>query len=91
MNKDIKNIFKKRLAERGILSQAQAAEVCDAARKVMGGECRVVSFTGGTLKLSAPDSAKAHLLRLKQQQIIDDVNKELGEDKIKKIRFSIRG
>jgi len=71
--------------------QYEASLVCDAAKEVSADQFEPVSFKGGVLKVRVPNASRAHLVRLGQDQIILKVNQALGEEKVEKIRFEIRG
>lgn len=86
---DFKETLRKRLAYHGLARQYDASIVCDVAQKVSAGRFEPVSFRGGVLKIRVPSASRAHLVRLRQKEIILEVNKRLGGDKVERIRIEI--
>jgi len=86
---NLKNILSRRLKHYGLDKAALAARVCAVAEGVSGGEFRAVSFKNSALKVAVESTARAHLVRLKQEEIIKLINLRLGSELIKKLRFEI--
>ena len=67
----------------------EAAEVCDAARDQAQGRFEGVSYKHGLLTLSVSNSSEAGNLQMETQKIIDNINKKIGQEKVREIRFKI--
>lgn len=67
----------------------EAAEVCHAARQYSEGGYKVISFRDGLLTLGVNSPGQSANLQAQSAQIIDTINKNLGQEKVKKIRFKI--
>ena len=52
----------------------------------VAGHCRAASFKDGVLKVACDRSVYAETLRLREQELIDAVNKRLGSDTVSRIR-----
>lgn len=52
-------------------------------------ELQPVSFYRGTLKVRTVNSAQAHQLKLQEEEIMDRINRLLGDEVIKRIRSII--
>ncbi|MCX6809216.1 MAG: DUF721 domain-containing protein [Candidatus Berkelbacteria bacterium] len=90
-NENIKNILNRRLAHYGLSRTIDAMRICEVAGKVAAGEFEPISFRRGNLKIKVKSPAKAHLLRLGQGAVLEKINKELGEELVKRIVFKIEG
>lgn len=67
-----------------------AARVCEAGRLAARGRFNVVSFADGLLTVGTKNSGEAANLQMESAQIIDKINKELGEELVKKMRFKMQ-
>ena len=85
----ISDILARRIAHLGLGRQVGAARICAVAREISGGEFEPVSFRGGTLKVRASSSAKAHLIKLKERETLRQINSRLGRELVKKIVFEV--
>lgn len=74
---------------KGLKKPLQAAEVCDAARKVAKDRFSVVSYNAGVLCLGVSSPAEAANIQAESSSIIDNINKELKDEKVKRIRYKI--
>lgn len=68
----------------------KAARVCEQARVAANGRFNVLSFRDGLLTVGVKNSGEAANLQLESNQIIDNINKELGEEIVKRLRFKIQ-
>lgn len=66
-----------------------AAEVCEAARAVAGDRFNVISYQNGLLTVAVESSAAAGNLQAESGEIIEKINKKIGEQKVVRIRFKI--
>jgi len=88
---NLKNILSRRLKHYGLDKAAAAARVCAVADEISGGEFKAVSFKNSVLKVAVESTARAHLVRLKQAEIIKLINLKLGPEVVIKLRFEISG
>lgn len=88
-NQRIGEALNKRLAERGLLKVATAAYVCGQAKEIGRGDFVPISFKAGVLKVSVASGAKAHMLRLDQEDLIKKINEKLKSSQVKKIIFRV--
>lgn len=86
---NLKNILSRRLKHYGLDKVATAARVCAVALELSGDEFEPISFKNGALKVSVGSAARAHLLRLKEKEVVARINLKLGSDLVKKLRFEI--
>jgi len=86
---DIKSILNRNLAKKGLLKAAHSARVCAVADELGRDEFVSISFCDGVLKISVASAAKAHLIKLRENQIITALNERIGQKLIKKIVFKI--
>jgi len=77
------------LGKYAINKQFRAAYICSAAQQVLGSEAVVVSFRDGTLSLAVSSSAQAANIQIQTSQILGEVNKKIGADKVTKLRFKV--
>ncbi len=85
INKFISNNIKYKRYEKPL----RAANVCNIARKQADGRFGVISFRQGLLRLSVKSSPQAASLRAESEKIIAEINKEIGNEAVKEIRFKI--
>jgi len=52
----------------------------------VAGHCRAASFKDGTLKIACDRSVYAETIRLREQELLDAVNKRLGGSSVRHIR-----
>ena len=90
MSEKISSTILKRLAEKGLLKTVLAAAICDKAQAVAEGEFEVISFKKGVLKIRVGSAVKAQLLKLKERQLILEINENLKAEKIKRFSFEIK-
>lgn len=72
----------------------EAAVVIEAARAAIhitfgpdvAGHCRAASFKDGTLKIACDRSVYAETIRLREQELLDAVNKRVGGGTVRGIR-----
>jgi hypothetical protein len=89
-NENFSDILARRLKSRGLDKAFFGAMVCGAANKVSGGEFEAISFKNGTLKISVSSGARAHLIKLNQDDIIAKINLELKKDLVMRLKFEIK-
>lgn len=95
----IRRILPKAIQKAGIDSQVSAARVIDDACKSiirLWGEERAsfvepVSFHDGTLNVIVRSASAAHALRTMQSQWVNEINRTLGQQRVKKIRVQREG
>jgi len=83
----ISEVLARRLAHHGLLGTYIASQVCEAATEIAGGMFTPVSFSKGVLKVTVSTSGRGHLLKLKQNSVIEQINKKLNTKKV--IRLTI--
>ncbi len=82
-------LLRQRLAHYGLGKQYDASIVCSVANKVSDGRFDAISFREGILKVRVGSAARAHIVRMNQDSIISKINEELGEERVKRLRFEI--
>ncbi len=75
---------------KGLRKPLKAAEVCGTARKVSESRFGVVSFNDGLLTLAVSSPSQAASVQMESQTIIAEINLELKEEAVKKIRYKIQ-
>ncbi len=86
---DFKKHLKQRLSHYGIAKQYDASVICKEAEKASDGRFEPISYRSGTLKVRVPNTSRAHLVRLQEEEIVCKINELLGEEKVKRLRFEI--
>ena len=74
---------------KGFQKPLEAAGVCDVARKYSKGSYEVISFHDGLLTLGTHSPTQSMELQMQSTKIIDDINIDLGCEKVKKIRYRL--
>ena len=74
---------------RRIQKPLEAAKVCDVARTMARHRFEVISYKNGLLTVSVQSSAAAGNLQAESTEIIEKINRKIGESIVKKIRFRI--
>jgi hypothetical protein len=95
----ISRIIPKAIQKAGIDSQVSAARVVEEARKVilrLWGDERArfaepASFREGTLNVAVRSASAAHTLRTMETRIVNEINRMLGQKKVKTIRMRREG
>ena len=90
-NEPISQILSRRINAMGLSKQFAAARVCAMADGVGKGEFRSISFKNGVLKISVDSNARAHLIKLREQTIIAEINEKLKNRDVGKIVFEVKG
>ena len=94
----ISNILSRRIKAMGLSKQFAAARVCAVANGVGRGhrpegsarrEFEAVSYKNGTLKIRVESGARAHLVKLREGEILGKINCELKGEVVKRIVFNI--
>ena len=67
----------------------ESARVCDTARALARDRFSVVSFRDGLLTVGTENSSAAASLQMESISIIEEINQELKEEMVKKIRFKL--
>lgn len=86
---NINNFIKHNSKYKALQKPLEAAEVCNTARQYSEGGYEVISFRDGLLTLGTNSPSQSANLQAQSAQIIDTINKDLGQEKVKKIRFKI--
>jgi hypothetical protein len=95
----ISRIIPQAIQKAGIDSQVSAARVVEEARKAilrLWGEDRAsfaepVSFQDGSLNIIMRSASAAHALRTMEARIVNEINRTLGQKKVKTIRMRREG
>ncbi len=87
--KKIQNIFSNDPRFQRLQKPFEAAEICETARLVSNGRYNIVSFKDGLLTASCSSTYEASNLQSEIAQIISSINKKIGEEKVKRVRFRI--
>ena len=91
----ISGLTSKVLAGKKLNKAAQAAFVCHLTKKVLKDffdkeflkETRILSFKEAKLYFLVPNSTYAQEIKLKENQILKEINNHLGGEIVNKIRF----
>ena len=92
---NLQSILGDRLQKKGLARSMEAGVVCDkfdawAAKKFgaeLAGKVGAVSFVNGTLTIQASSSVISQEIKLKEDEVKQEVNGILGEQVIKSIAF----
>jgi len=87
---NIKKIINRQSKLRRYQKPLEAAEVCKIAEGIYEGRFEIISFKNGLLTVAVNSSAAAASLQSEQATIIDKINRKIGEEKVKRIRFKIQ-
>lgn len=85
----LENIFKHNSKYVKLSKPLEAAKVCEIARKLAQGHYQIISFKDGLLTIGFQSPGQGANLQTETSKIIDGVNRELKEEKVKKLRFRI--
>ena len=88
-NEKIGEILSRHINAMGLSKQFAAARVCAVANEAGKGEFEVVSYKNGVLKVHVDSGARAHLIKLREVEILRNINKKLGKDVVKRLVFDI--
>lgn len=89
-NEPISQILSRRLNAMGLSKQFNAARICAVADKAGGGEFGAISYKNSVLKIHVDSGARAHLVKLREKEILQDINKKLGKEAVKRLVFDIK-
>jgi predicted nucleic acid-binding Zn ribbon protein len=67
----------------------EAANICAAGASCVDARYNIVSFRNGVLAVGVRSSAEAANLQMKSGQILECVNKKLGKEIVKRLRYKI--
>lgn len=67
-----------------------AAMVCQRAQEVIGEKGKVVSCNNKTLKIAVKDNYEAAAIAQNDINLIERINKRLGEPTVKRLRFIVQ-
>lgn len=70
--------------------QIEAAAVCQTANNLSRARWRAVSFRDDVLKLAVVDYDAAASLRPQVDHVLNEINRELGVDAVKRIQISVQ-
>lgn len=87
----INNSFSDNTKYQRLKKPLQAAKVCEEARKQAHARYEVISFRDGLLTIGIKNSSQAMEIQMQSQNIIEGINRELGKEMVKKIRYKIIG
>jgi len=97
-NESISTILSRRINAMGLSKQFNAARVCAVANEVEKGrrpegsaqrEFEAVSYKNSVLKVRVDSGARAHLIKLREKEILASINTELKREVVKRIVFNI--
>jgi len=71
----IEKILRKKLRQFNLEKAYDATVAVEAAKKVSKGEFEPISFWRGTLKIKARSVASAHKLKLREDELLDSINR----------------
>lgn len=89
-NEPISKILSRRINALGLSRQFAAARVCAVADEVGKGEFKTVSYKNGILKVWVDSGARAHLIKLREKEILGEINTEFKGQVVKKLVFDIK-
>lgn len=75
------------MAKKGLAREAIGAEVCFFADGWGKHSFRSVSFSRGILKVSVASSSAAQELQMKEEEIVNYLNKKMGKEIVKRVRI----
>lgn len=95
---DLKRHLNKKLKQLGIENKVEAALVCETWEKVVisvfGKEginnTKALFFKDNVLTIRVENSSWASELKMRQNKLLEEINKNLGEDLVEGVRFRIR-
>lgn len=67
----------------------EAASVCDIARTVANGRFEIISYSEGLLRLGVKNPNQSMELQAESSKIIQEINRQIGEEIIKKLLFKV--
>jgi hypothetical protein len=86
---NIKNFMSHNSKYNALRKPLEAARICEAARMAARGRYDVVSFKLGLLTLGVSSSSQAANIQAESTQIIEEINKKLGQNIIERIRTKL--
>ena len=94
---NLKRHLNKKLKQLGIENKVEAALVCEAWGKavvsIFGKEgaknTRALFFKDNTLTIQVENSSWASEVKMRESKLVEGINKELGKDIVKRIRFKV--
>ncbi len=69
----------------------EASRVCQTARGCIDPRWNIISFKNGLLTVGVTSSAEAANLQMKSIEIIECINKKLGQEMVKRLRYRVIG
>lgn len=72
----IEEMLRKKLRQFNLEKAYDATVAVEAAKRVSKGEFEPISFRHGTLKIKARSVAAAHKLKLREDELLNSINKE---------------
>ena len=85
----IEEILRRRLRHYGLEKAYDASVVVEAAKKVAKGRFDPVSYKNKILKVTAPTPGQAHLLKLQEKSLIEEIE-EASKARITRIIFTVK-
>lgn len=89
MLEHINQTFSGFLNRHQIGAQLSSTQIVLTAKKIAGDRFVPLSFRGGTLKVSVASNAHRYKLSGEMQEIVSQINMELGDNKVKRIKLII--
>ena len=86
---NLNELLKKKLGKSSLRRKLEAASVCEIAKEFLGKEGRPISFNRGILLVGVKDSYVANKIFFNSSRIIEKINRKLGEERVKGIRFRV--
>jgi predicted nucleic acid-binding Zn ribbon protein len=88
----IDGVMERALNKLGVGRQVREVRVQEALERVVGPAvaplCSAVSLDRGTLVITTANGALAHQLQLDSPRLIEGLNREMGADVVKRVRFA---
>ncbi|PIS08100.1 hypothetical protein COT78_00160 [Candidatus Berkelbacteria bacterium CG10_big_fil_rev_8_21_14_0_10_43_13] len=78
------------LAKKKLSGTIRSAQICFYANEWGKGRFEAVSFLRGVLKVSVNSSPAASELEIQKEELIDSVNKRLGQNSVRSVRIMVK-
>jgi len=78
------------LAKKKLSGTVRSAQICFYADEWGDGRFQAISFLRGVLKVSVNSSPAASELEIQKEDLIDSVNKRLGQNSVRSVRIIVK-
>ena len=75
------------LAKKGLARQAVSAQICHYALEWSENGIKPISFDKGVLKIGTTSSSQASEFQMRQEELIDYIDKKIGKKVVRAVRF----